>query len=147
FNGQNSLTFQTGTTAGTLTFTLSFADGESYTKSVDIVPSTIQIASATAIRQAPYLTVDVTAFDNTYSAGKLLFNFYDANGNLMTPGGITLDESQDFHQYFFGSNAAGGAFALQAKFPVTGDVTTVRSVDVTIQNSQGQSKTQRLPFQ
>ena len=147
FNGQNSLTFQTGTTAGTLTFVLSFADGESYTKSVDIVPSTVQVASAAAIRQAPYLTVDVTAFDNTYSAGKLLFNFYDANGNLMTPGGITLDESQDFHQYFFGSNAAGGAFALQAKFPVTGDVTTVRSVDVTIQNSQGQSKTQRLPFQ
>jgi hypothetical protein len=147
FNGQNSLTFQTGTTAGTLTFTLSFADGGSYTKSVDILPATIQLASASATRQAPSLIVDVTAFDNTYSAGKLLFNFYDTSGNAITPGGITLDESQDFHQYFFGGNAAGGAFALQAKFPVTGALTTVGSVDVTIQNSQGQSKTQRLPFQ
>ena len=43
FDGQNSLTFQTGTTAGTLTFTLSFADGDSYKKSVDILPSTIQL--------------------------------------------------------------------------------------------------------
>lgn len=147
FNGQNALTFQTGTTAGTLTFTLSFADGESYTKSVDILPSAIQLSSATAARQAPYLMVDVTAFDNTYSGSNLLFNFYDANGNSITPGGITLDESQDFHQYFFGGNAAGGAFALQAKFPVTGDVGAVGSVDVTIQNSQGQSKTRRLAFQ
>jgi hypothetical protein len=147
FNGQNSLTFQTGTTAGTLTFTLSFANGDSYKKSVDIPPSTTQLASATATRQAPYLTVDLTAFDNTYSAGKLLFNFYDTNGNGIAPGGITLDESQDFHQYFFGSNAAGGAFALQAKFPVTGDLTTVGSVDVTIQNAQGQSKTRHLAFQ
>jgi hypothetical protein len=147
FDGQNSLTFQTGTTAGTLTFMLSFADGDSYKKSVDILPSTIQLASAGATRQAPNLVVDVTAFDNTYSASKLLFNFYDANGNAMAPGGITLDESQDFHQYFFGGNAAGGAFALQAKFPVTGDLTTIGSVDVTIQNSQGQSKTQRLAFQ
>jgi hypothetical protein len=147
FNGQNSLTFQTGTTAGTLTFTLSFANGESYTKSVDIVPSTIQFASASATRQAPYLMVDLTAFDNTYSAGKLLFNFYDTNGDVITPSGITLDESSDFHQYFFGGSAAGGAFALHAKFPVTGDSTAVGSVDVTIQNSQGSSKTQRLPFQ
>ena len=147
FDGQNSLTFQTGTTAGTLTFTLSFPDNGSYTKSVDIVPAPIQLASASATRQAPNLVVDVTASDNTYTASKLFFNFYDTNGNAMTPGGITLDESQDFHQYFFGSNAAGGAFALQAKFPVTGDLTTVGSVDVTIQNSQGQSKTQRLAFQ
>lgn len=145
-SADNSITFQTGTTAGTLTFTLSFAGGDSYTQSVDIAPLPIQIASATAARQSPYLVLDLTAFDNTYSASKLLFNFYDAKGTLMTPGGITIDETSDFHQFFFTKNQAGGAFTLQAKFPVTGDITTVAAADVTVQNSSGQSQTKTVNF-
>jgi hypothetical protein len=145
-SAENSVTFQTGTTAGTLTFALSFAGGESYTQSVDIVPIPIHIASATATRQAPYLIVDLTAFDNTYSASKLLFNFYDAKGARMTPGGIAIDGTNDFHQYFFTRNQAGGAFTLQAKFPVTGDITTVTAADVTVQNSSGQSETKKINF-
>jgi hypothetical protein len=145
-NGQNSLTFQTGTTAGSIKFTLSFADGQSFTKSMDITPGPIQISSASAARQSPYLVIDLTAFDNTYSAGKLLFNFYDTKGALLTPGGMGIDETQDFHNYFFLNNQAGGAFSLQAKFPVTGDITAIGAADVTIQNASGQSQTQHVTF-
>ena len=143
---QSSLTFQTGTTAGTLTFTLSFADGTKYTKSADIVPTTVQISSATATRQNPNLVVDFSAFDNTYSATKIVFTFYDTKGNVLTPGGLTLDETQPFHQYFYGTTKAGGAFSLQATFPVTGDITQVGAVDVTVQNSSGVSAVKHLTF-
>ncbi len=144
--GQNTLTFQTGTTAGTLKFTLSFTNGETYNATAQINPSLIQISSASATRQSPYLILNISAFDNTYSAGKMLFNFYDAKGDLLTPGGISVDETQDFHNYFFVNNQAGGTFALQAKFPVTGDVTTISSADFTIQNTNGQTQTQHLTF-
>jgi hypothetical protein len=145
-NGDNSITFQTGTTAGTLTFTLTLADGEVYTQSADITPAPIQVLSATATRQSPYVVLDLTAFDNTYSANKLVFNFYDSTGALMTPGGIAVDGTTDFHQYFFNNNQAGGAFTLQAKFPVTGDITTVTAADITVQNSSGQSQTKKISF-
>jgi hypothetical protein len=146
-NGQNSLTFQTGTTAGTLKFTLSFASGQTVSKSIDITPIAVQIVSASATKQSPYLVINLSAYDNTYSSGKLLFNFYDTKGALLTPGGISIDETQDFHNYFFGmNNQAGGAFGLQAKFPVTGDVTTIGAADVMVQNANGQSQTQHLTF-
>jgi hypothetical protein len=144
--GLSSMTFQTGTTAGTLNFTLSFADGTHYTKAVEIAPTPVQITSATATRQNPNLVVDFSAFDNTYSAGKIAFTFYDAKGNVLTPGGITIDEWQDFHQYFYGSTKSGGAFSLQATFPVTGDVTQVSAVDVTVENSSGVSAVKHLLF-
>jgi hypothetical protein len=145
-SGQNTLTFQTGTTAGTLKFTLTFASGQTVSKSVDITPTAVQIISSSGARQSPYLVINLSAYDNTYSSGKLLFNFYDTKGSLLTPGGISIDETRDFHNYFFLNNQAGGAFGLQAKFPITGDVTTIGAADVMVQNSNGQSQTQHLTF-
>src|SRR6185437_11842241 len=93
-SGQNSLTFQTGTTAGTLKFTLTFASGQTVSKSVDITTTAVQIISSSAAKQSPYLVINLSAYDNSYSSGKLLFNFYDTKGSLLTPGGITIDETQ-----------------------------------------------------
>lgn len=55
------------------------------------------------------------------------------------PGGIAIDSRSEFHQYFFTNNQAGGAFAMKATFPVTGDVTKIGSVGVTMNNSAGQT--------
>jgi hypothetical protein len=145
-DGTSSVTFQTGTTAGTLTFNLSFADGESYSKSIELVPETVQILSASATAQDPYIVVSLSAFDNTYSATKVVFNFYDTTGASITPNGITYDGTQAFNNYFFTNNQAGGAFNLQAQFPVTGTITNIAAADVTIQNSAGQSQTQHMTF-
>jgi hypothetical protein len=144
--GTSSATFQTGVTAGTLTFALSFPNGQSYTKSLDINPLPVQVVSASAQKQSPYLLINITAYDNTYSASSVVFHFYDTNGAPLTPSGITYDGTQTFKNYFFTNNQSGGGFSLQARFPVTGDITTVAAADVTIQNVSGQSQTQHVTF-
>lgn len=141
FNNQSAIAFQTGTTAGTITFTVSFPNTAPYIQSFQISPAQLQITSATAMRQAPNLVVTLNGFDNTYSAGKLSFTFYDTSGHAITPNGIAVDATSNFHQYFFTNNQAGGAFALQASFPVAGDATQVGSVAVTLTNSAGTAST------
>ena len=137
YNGQSALTFQTGTTAGTITFTLTFPNKEPSSKSFTITPATVMITAGTAIRQAPNLVMTLTGYDNTYSVGQLAFKFYDTTGQVLTPSAIGVDASSTFRQYFFNNNQAGGAFALQASFPVKGDVKQIGSVAVTLTNSAG----------
>jgi hypothetical protein len=52
---------------------------------------------------------------------------------------MTVDATSAFHQYFFGDSKAGGAFSVQASFPVTGSVTQVGSVRIGLNNSAGTS--------
>jgi hypothetical protein len=137
YNGQSALTFQTGTTAGTVTFTLTFPNKEPFSKSFTITPATVTITAGTAVRQAPNLVMTLTGYDNTYSVGQLAFKFYDTNGQVLTPSAIGVDASSTFRQYFFNNNQAGGAFALQASFPVKGDAKQIGSVAVTLTNSAG----------
>ncbi len=129
------MTFQTGTTAGTITLTLTFPNGAPVTKSFTISPQQVQITAATALRQSPNLVVTLTGFDNTYSTGKLSFTFFDTSGKQITPNAINVDASGAFSTYFFTNNQAGGAFSVQATFPVTGDVTQIGSVNVGMSNS------------
>ncbi len=145
YNGNSQLTFQTGTTAGTITFTLSFL-GQTATWTITIPPADVQITSSLAQRQSPNLVVTLNGYDNTYSTGQLSFTFYDTSGRVIASG-IQVDASSDFHQYFFGPADAGGTFALQANFPVTGDVTQVGAVAVTLTNSAGSTTTANQPFQ
>lgn len=139
YKGQSAIAFQTGTTAGTLTFKLDLVNTPSYSQDVTISPATIHLTSATAVRQNPNLVVTVNGYDNTYSAGQLSFTFYDLSGKLISP--VTVNAATSFQQYFSTNNQAGGAFALQASFPVQGDVTQVGSVAIGLTNSQGQTNT------
>ena len=144
YNGQSALSFQTGTTAGTLTFSVTFPNTPVYTQSFTIPPAIPQLTSVTAVRSSPNLVVTVNGYDNTYSAGNLGFTFYDTQGNTITP--IQLNATSSFQQLFYTNNTAGGAFSFQATFPVTGDVTRVGSVLVTVTNSAGQA-TSTVNFQ
>lgn len=144
YNGQSALSFQTGTTAGTITFAVSFPNTPTYTQSYTITPAIVQITSATAVRSNPNLVVTLAGYDNTYSAGQLSFTFYDTSGKAIAPVGVNA--ASNFQNLFFNSNQSGGAYSLQATFPVTGDVTSVSSVGVTITNSVGQTTTS-LTFQ
>jgi hypothetical protein len=69
----------------------------------------------------------------------LSFIFYDTGGKQMTPNAIVYDATSAFHAYFFTNDTSGGAFAVQATFPVTGGVTQVGSVTATLTNSLGTS--------
>ena len=147
YNGQGSFTFQTGTTAGTITFSLQFPDLPSITKQITISPAAVQIKSSSAGRSSPNLVITLSGYDNTYTAGQMVFNFYDNSGNLITPNGINVDATTNFHSFFFTNNAAGGSFALNATFPVTGDVTKIGSVSVTMNNAAGSSNALKINFQ
>jgi hypothetical protein len=144
FGTQPSILFQTGTTAGTIVFTLTLPNSTQQA-SLTITPAAINFDSATGVRRAANLDVSLTGFDNTYSASQLSFTFYDKKGATMQPGVIRVDASSDFRLYFAASQV-GGAFALLATFPVSGDATQVGSVDVQIVNSVGVAKAQRITF-
>ncbi len=146
YNGQSALTFQTGTTAGTITFTLTFVNTPPITQTFTITPALIHISSGQAIRQSPNLVVTLNGFDNTYTAGQLSFIFFDKKGNQINATPMPVDASSDFHQYFFTNDLAGGSFALQASFPVKGDPTQIGAVALTMTNSAGQTST-KLTFQ
>jgi hypothetical protein len=141
YSGQAAITFQTGTTAGTIQFTVQFPNQAAVTQSFTIAPAQVQITNGQAVRQAPNLVVTLTGFDNTYSVGQLRFTFYDTSGRILTPTAISVNASSNFHEWFFGESTVGGAFSLQASFPVTGDVTQVGSVTATLANSAGQTST------
>ncbi|HEY6393022.1 MAG TPA: choice-of-anchor D domain-containing protein [Bryobacteraceae bacterium] len=144
FGTQSSISFQTGATAGTLVFTLTLPTGLQQT-SLTVAPASINIDTATGVRRVNDLDISLTGFDNTYSASQLAFTFFDRSGATMQPGVIRVDVTSDFRLYF-NSTKTGGAFALLATFPVSGDATQVGGADVQITNSAGVAKTQRINF-
>jgi hypothetical protein len=144
--GQTSAIFQTGTTAGRIRFSLSgVPTGGDPTTTVTIPASAISVDSTVATRRTGDLDIQVTGFDNTYSAGGMTFTFLDTSGQTIPPGAIRADFTQDFRT-FFTTAKAGSAFQVRVSFPVTGDTSGIGSVDVQLTNSAG-VKSQHLVFQ
>jgi hypothetical protein len=140
YNNQANLTFQTGTTAGELAFTVNFVNTSPYLQSFSIPATAVKVTSSSAVRQSPDLVVTLSGYDNTYTAGALSFTFYDLSGNIIQAP-ITYDATAAFHSYFFTKNQYGGSFAMQANFPINGDITQIGSVAVGMTNSIGQTAT------
>ena len=61
----------------------------------------------TGARQTSGVSVNVTGFDNTRTAGMLSFTFYDSAGNVIAPGAIGYDSKAAFSSYFAGSDDGG----------------------------------------
>src|SRR5205807_6439476 len=113
-NGQTGAVFQTGTTAGTITFMLApsgFQFEGDPTTTLTVSPSAIGIDSASATRRANDLDVEVIGYDNTYTAGAMSFTFYDTSGNTVKPGPIQADFTSAFKLYF-ATQSAGSAFLM-----------------------------------
>jgi hypothetical protein len=144
FGTQSNISFQTGTTAGTLVFTLTLPGGIQQTN-LAIAPASVDITSATCVRLVNQLDVSLIGYDNTYSASQLAFTFFDKSGATMQPGVIRVDATSDFRLYF-NSTKTGGAFALLASFPVSGNTALVTGAEVQVTNSNGVVKTQRINF-
>lgn len=145
YNNQSSITFQTGTTGGTLTFAVAFPNTPTYTQPFSI-PLATPVFSLQANREAPNLLVTLGGYDNTYSAGVVSFTFYDTSGNVIGSP-ISFDATSNFKNLFFTGNTYGGLFSLQASFPVqTGDITKVASVTASLANASG-TTTQSASFQ
>ncbi len=137
-------TFQTGTTAGTITFHVKIGDNTT-DFAFPIAQSGISIDSASGVRRAGALDISVIGFDNTRSAGRMSFTFYDAAGRMIQPGAVRTDWTDAFTSYFRGSKV-GGSFVLRATFPVTGDASLIGGVEVEVTNAVSTTRTTRLTF-
>jgi hypothetical protein len=145
FGDQQGGLFQTGTTAGVLTFTARLGAAASDQKTVAILPAPVSVASAEGARLPGSLEVRVTGFDNARTAGPLAFTFFDAAGSPIAPGTIRADGGAAFQQLYKTSDA-GGTFLLRAVFPVTGDVSQIASFEAGISNSEGATVSPRTRF-
>jgi hypothetical protein len=144
--GQPNITFQTGTTAGTITFTLTMNNGAQQQVTLNIPPSVVILDNFTAVRLFSSLNVSFAGFDNTYSASQVSFTFYDLNGLALSQGPIDVNASTAFQQYF-STTQAGGTFALLATFPVTGNTAEIGYVMATVANSTGVTTAQQIALQ
>jgi hypothetical protein len=145
--GQPSMAFQTGATAGTITFTLALTNEPIQQATLTIPPSLINLSDDTisAVRLFGSLNVSFGGIDNTYSASQVAFTFYDLTGLPLPQGAIDVNAAGAFQTYF-SSTTAGGMFQILAEFPVTGNTALVGSVTAQITNSQGTITTPSIPF-
>jgi hypothetical protein len=144
FGSEDSVAFQTGTTAGDIVFTVKLGDsiGQS---TVTIPPAAVELDTTQAQRTSAGLDLRITGFDNMRTASKITFTFFDQGGRALNPGAMTVDSAAAFQQ-FFDSSDLGGVFALHAFIPVIGNPAQVAAVEVKIANAAGTAQTGRLPF-
>ena len=142
---QASFGFQTGTTAGNLTFTVAVNGGVTAQQTVAIPAAAPAIFGMQTVRSGGVVELRITGFDNTRSLSALAFTFYDVGGNVIAPGVIRADAAADFSRYFAASDL-GGVFLLRLAFPVTGDSSGIASCDAALTNSAGSTKTARTTF-
>ena len=145
FSGRADTEFQTGTTAGDITFTAVLgAHKEQLVAQVPRAP--IVLDSARSARNAGGIEVRVTGYDTSRSASVLSFTFFDLEGRTVPPGTIQADASRAFQQYFE-TTSYGSMFTLRALFPVQGDSSRIGSVDVNLTNSLGDTRTGHVAIQ
>jgi hypothetical protein len=149
FGGQAGAVFQTGTTTGKITFTVTVTSGVQFsgdpTTSIMLAPLPVQVDNAAATAIAGDLNIQVWGFDNTYSAGEMSFTFYDDTGAAIGSGPVQADFGSAFLNYFT-TSTDGGAFAMLVTFPITGNAAEVGSVNVQMTNSAGTTAITQLGF-
>ncbi len=145
FGDRQEVVFQTGTTAGTLSFTASLGGRAEAPVTLAIPAALIGVDDAQAVRSGSSLEVQIRGFDNSRTARQLSFTFYDQSGGAVAPGAITAEVADAFKSYFKNSDL-GGAFMLRAVFPVTGNAAGVAAVEVDLVNGAGAAHTGRLRF-
>jgi hypothetical protein len=143
FGSATAARFQTGTTAGTLI--LSARAGSRAAESrLTVARAPVRITAAQASRAGNSLEVNMVGLDNVRTAAQVSYTFFNAGGaQLGQP--IRVDAGESLRSYF-GTSAAGGAFALRAVFPVTGDASQIGAVEIEIANSAGTARSERVRF-
>ncbi len=142
--GQPEAVFQTGTTAGTIQFTLRVGT-HTRQASLTIPPAPIGVDSTRTGRIPTGVEVLVSGFDNTRTVSQLSFAFFDRQGRPLGTAPIRADAAEDFRR-FFQSSTLGGVFLLRAAFPVAGNAALIGAVEVELTNSAGSSAPRRVAF-
>jgi hypothetical protein len=156
FGAEATVSFGTGTTAGTLVFTVTLGSNPPQITNVTIPAAVIGIDAAVAERNvacdialiyctATNIQLQINGWDNTRSASQLVFSFFDSSGAAIQPSPITVSAATAFQQYFAASDVAG-VFGLYALFPVTGEADLVVAAQVQIINSAGTVQSASITF-
>ncbi|HZO56537.1 MAG TPA: IPT/TIG domain-containing protein [Bryobacteraceae bacterium] len=140
--------FQTGTLAGTIILTTSFATGSTPVPGVT-APRTIRILraaptvrAATVTRTASGFDVTVTGYSTPREVTQALFRFTPASGANLQTTELTLPLTAPATTWFTSdqSRAFGGQFTYRQSFTLTGESNAVASISVTLSNSTGASQ-------
>lgn len=144
FGSQTETLLQTGTTAGTLR--LSADMGGFHTEATAVIrPAPVVADTVALVRGVGGMEVSVKGFDNTRSATRVSFTFWNDNGELIQPGTLTADASFAFQRYF-AATETGGLFLLKVNFSATGSTQQVKEAQLEFFNNAGSSRTERLKF-
>lgn len=143
-----TVAFQTGTLPGTIQFSLGLsAAGVSITPAAPPEASTVIAATAPVISSvavtstATGLQVTVNGTSTTLDMKSATFTFTPAAGATLQTSTVTVDVSTLFAAWYASSAslATGSQFSLTVPFTITGNVSTIASVSVTLTNSVGTS--------
>ncbi len=140
FGTQSFVMLDTGTTAGTFTLVAALGDASARWGPYVMAPASPVISSSVLGASADGLQLTLDGFDNSQATSGLAFEFYATDGSVVSPGLITMktsDITTDFSTYYQANTQLAGKFQVIATFPVSGDVTQVAKVVVTLSNPSG----------
>ncbi|MCW5982478.1 MAG: choice-of-anchor D domain-containing protein [Bryobacteraceae bacterium] len=140
--GEPEAVFQTGSTAGTITFVVSLG-AHLVRASATVAAAPVAIDSASWQRNASSVEVQAQGLDNSRSTSEVKFTFYDNRGRVLAAQPIRAFVTAAFRDYF-ATSQVGGMFSLTALFPVTGDPAQLGAVEVEFVNSAGTSEKRRI---
>jgi len=143
-----TLAFQTGTLPGAIQLSLSLSAA-----GVNITPATAPSATTTIAATAPTISsvsvtvvtggiqVVVAGTSTTLDMKTATFQFTPATGSTLQTSSVTIDVSGLFAAWYANpaSLATGSQFSLTVPFTVSGNVSSIASVSVTLTNSVGSS--------
>jgi hypothetical protein len=139
---------QTGTVAGVITITEQFvANGTDITpvpapaRTITIGASAPTVTSVTVTPGTNQFTVVVVGFDPTRAITQVNFTFTPAAGATLQTSTVTIPAQTLFNQWYqsLASVPFGSQFSFTITFTVSGNVSSIQSVTVTLTNPTGTS--------
>jgi FG-GAP-like repeat len=144
------ITFQSGSTAGTITVTTVLTDSRGVNVTpASLVPITITVPAAPPVLSAGSLTrsgnslqIAVSGLSSTRDMTQAVFHFTPAAGQSLSSTDLTVDLTSAFQTWYqsAASDQYGTTFSYTQAFTISSDASAVQSVDVTLTNSQGTSQ-------
>lgn len=145
FSGANSITFSTGTIAGTIVLTANVTAPTSAsavaTQTVTTQPSAPVISSVTLSPSPGGIIVVVTGYSSTDEMTSATYLFALTSNATLSANDITVSVSPEFQTYYAAttSYATGSEFTLTVPFAIVGNPSDITGVTVTLLNNKGAS--------
>jgi FG-GAP-like repeat/FG-GAP repeat len=144
-----AIDFATGSTAGTITLTITLtASGVDITPA-SLTPVTVAIPAAPPVinsvtldRTGNTITVAILGLSSTRDMTQAVFHFTAASGASLKTTDLTVDLAGAFSTWYqaASSNSFGTTYLYTQPFTLSSNATDVGSVTVTLTNSQGTSQ-------